>query len=404
MTLGKIAKTEFEVVVAEWIVANDLSLLGESPLHQQIHFANTAIDMCNKLSISNGLRAGFKMNLQLTGKQEELRELLPSRACLYREDRPIIDRCIAYMENWSELSVSEGLKNIHPNESSFSAFARWLDISQTDLVTTDDDYRSIEIGAFSLSSANVFWITDWKNESFATHRVFTTNPEILLGHGYEFEVIKSGKIIENKRQIPHQTHKDESDNESEPSLKVDEKYRNFVALDHAPNEGDFEKRNGQIYICTGTGKSWYCHDNSHGDPTLEGSYVCYAYFVLADEDQVNQYEQQESEKATIRLVDQQLNKLEEYIKNNGESVAGSSGETIYDSRSYYAGAGYGVGTVWRVSEGGALYMSHYTGSKVSEWAWWHRRMNDTKFVAMIRQLVDGVELTASQLDTLDGGL
>lgn len=67
------------------------------------------------------------------------------------------------------------------------------------------------------------------------------------------------------------------------------KFREMVLADSPPHEGAMKQEPEGWYVCTGTGESWYCYDNFGGDSSLEGSYVCYAYYVPATDEQINSH-------------------------------------------------------------------------------------------------------------------
>lgn len=156
---------------------------------------------------------------------------------------------------------------------------------------------------------------------------------------------------------------------------VDEKLRELVSVDWAPQAGDFKIQNDHVYICTGSGKQWYCHDNSAGDPTLEGGYVCYAYYVLANDEQIAEYNRQQQAIAEKRSAQKREAEIKKHVRENGERVDGVSGEEIRDNRQYHLGVGYGTGEIW-YADGDTLYLSVDHASEVSDWRWSHYRLND----------------------------
>jgi len=156
---------------------------------------------------------------------------------------------------------------------------------------------------------------------------------------------------------------------------VDEKFREMVPLRIEPYEGSFKVVNDHVYICTGTGKSWYCHDNSAGDTSLEGGYVCYAYYVLANDEQISEYNEQKRAKTQARAAYKRLNEIERYMREHGEPVRESNGTLLKDTRTYNSGVGYAPGVVWK-EDGDTLYMSYYSASDVAEWQWSRYRLDN----------------------------
>ena len=118
--------------------------------------------------------------------------------------------------------------------------------------------------------------------------------ECHFGDGHEFELLNSYSDLRELKctKCPKTKWENIPAEASRIALtpkkaEVPERWQEMVLLETAPYEGDMVKDSYYGWgVCTGTSKSWYCHDNSHGDSSLEGSYVCYAYYVPATNEQI----------------------------------------------------------------------------------------------------------------------
>lgn len=308
---------------------------------------------------------------------------------LAREERGVIDSATQWIEQYSELAVVDGLKNIHPFNLMYGQIRLdWCDVPKDEVEEFDDwgNVASVGIGTTNVGGVQVYFIHHFTLPNTDTFRLFADNPEVLAQMGYDVQVIKAGVVIPREHYAKPSAVASSIAEQTQPATPPD-KQRFLVPANHAPNQGDMREIDGVLWACTGTGKSWRMDDNSHGDSSLEGEWVCYAYYVPATAEQVRAYGEAVLLKHAERTRKEILKSLANAVKLNGQKTDGVQGCEVLDTRPYYAGAGHGVGDVWYL-DGDTACLAHYTGSDVNEWAWQYYTTTDPSIVATLKQLAD----------------
>ena len=309
-------------------------------------------------------------------------------AQLAREERGVIDEAIQWIEQFSELALVDGLKNIHPSDLIHGQIRLdWCDIRKSEVEWFDDwaSIAGIGVGTTNVGGVQVYFIHTFTPPDGDTYRIFADNPCVLAQMGYDVQVVKHGRIIPREHYAAKPTAVVAPIAEQAQPATPPAKRRFLVLANHAPYQGDMRELDGGLWVCTGTGQSWRMGDNSHGDSSLEGEMVCYAYYIPATAEQVESHLQKLAQANTKLNYKTRLKSLADVVKLTGQTADGVQGCEVLDTRPYYTGAGYGVGDVWYL-DGDTLCLAHYTGSDVPEWEWQYYTTADVALVAMLKEL------------------
>lgn len=128
---------------------------------------------------------------------------------------------------------------------------------------------------------------------------------------YDVLVVDAPSTSVSRAEFPTRIGGADTDLEATPPASDPlEKLKRMVLADgREPEKGSMYKHNDHWYVCTGTGRAWYCSDNSAGDSGLEGSMVCYAYYVPATPEEVERHETAVYESAKNKMRREQLLKI-----------------------------------------------------------------------------------------------
>lgn len=309
----------------------------------------------------------------LSGSQQDFRNFI---AALEHQERGVfvgqpgrdsLERIISWCEQWSELAVDEGLKNLHPRDCRAGSVAIW---GETDELI--DAGVGIRISVVSVGNVEAFYIQDASIDDVPatpiSYRVFATNPDTLAAMGYTPTIIREGQRREDAHYIKSITETAPAQSPKYPDWQKMDRQQQNAALKQSgykwtkftsewlEDNDDFE---------TTPGWHLYAPDRREVDVAQAFDEINRGRdTVLAEIKAQNQADKLNRERR--RQIRVGIEAISQYICEHGEKPETNefpTGETLLDSRNIY-----GSGDAFVIEPDNAIWFLVKNGMDGDNWS------------------------------------